>query len=97
MRTKPTSPPGSAHPNETPDAADPAREQKQEANQLLVGGAAIGAMGIAGTALLGATCPVCWIAAPTLLGAGAIKHWRCRRAERAQSGDEADDETPSRD
>lgn len=52
--------------------------ERQEANQLMVGGVAIGAMGLAGTALLGATCPVCVVAAPAMLGLGAYKRWRSR-------------------
>jgi hypothetical protein len=55
------------------DAAD-------DANQLIAGGLGVGAIGVVGAVLLGATCPVCVVATPALLGAGLYKKWKQRRA-----------------
>lgn len=64
------------------DKNDPAREKRalqDDAKHLLLGGASLGAFGIATTALLGATCPICVVAAPLMLGLGAYKQWRVMR------------------
>lgn len=49
-----------------------------EANRLLLAGAGIGAIGVASAIVGAAVCPVCVVAAPALLGAGAYKRWRSR-------------------
>jgi|GEM_PF-1179884 len=65
-------------------------EQVYEANSCLALGAGLGAMG-AGTALLaGATCPLCVVFAPALIGVGIWKRFSAWRTE-ASSG------TPSKD
>jgi len=64
-----------------PDEGDEA-EAKKEANALLAGGVGIGVLGAAMAAVGGAVCPVCVVAAPALLGAGAWKRWRASRRER---------------
>ena len=38
-------------------------------NELIVTGVGVGAIGVLGTLLLGATCPVCVVATPALIGA----------------------------
>lgn len=48
-------------------------------------GLGIGAFGIVSTALIGATCPLCVVAAPTLVGAGLYKRWRAKRNNRTGS------------
>lgn len=59
-------------------------KQKQDecadANTLLATGAGIAAIGVAGAVLGGAVCPVCVVAAPALLGVGAWKRIRAKRA-----------------
>lgn len=55
-------------------------DRGNDANKLLAGGIGIGAIGVLG-ALTGAVCPVCVVAAPVLLGAGAYKKWRAAAAK----------------
>ena len=47
-----------------------------DANAMLLAGAGIGVIGVVGAVLGSAVCPVCVIAAPTLLGVGAFGRWR---------------------
>lgn len=54
-------------------------ERETEASKLLWAGAGIGAIGVVGAITGAAVCPVCVVAAPALLGAGAYKRWRARR------------------
>lgn len=52
-----------------------------EANTCIGLGAGVGALG-AGTALVtGATCPICWIAAPALVGIGLYKRLKNRHQQ----------------
>lgn len=62
--------------------ADPLEDERRDANTTLGAGLGIGAFGLASAALLGATCPVCVVAAPALIGYGALKRVRCARAAR---------------
>lgn len=55
-------------------------DEAHDANHLIAGGLGVGAIGVAGAVLLGATCPVCVVATPALLGAGLYKKWKQRRA-----------------
>lgn len=57
-------------------------EQRAEANLLIGAGATVGAVGLAGGLLLGSVCPVCIVATPALLGAGAYKRLKARRRAR---------------
>jgi len=59
---------------------------KKDADALLAAGAGIGAIGLLGLAIGSAVCPVCVVAAPTLLGIGAVRRWRASRQTR-QSGE----------
>ena len=63
--------------------AEPSDALREDAKTLLVGGATLGAFSIATTLLVGTTCPMCIVAAPVMLGAGAYKRWRATQAERA--------------
>jgi hypothetical protein len=64
------------------------KEDNNEANAMLAGGAAIAAIGIAGAIVGGAVCPVCVVAAPALLGIGAARKIRAAR-RRARAHDDA--------
>jgi len=59
-------------------------DRQSDANKLLAGGIGIGAIGVLG-ALTGAVCPVCVVAAPVLLGAGAYKKWRAAASKAARA------------
>lgn len=56
------------------------RADDKDAGTLLATGAGIAAIGVAGAILGGAVCPVCVVAAPALIGMGAWKKLRARRA-----------------
>lgn len=56
------------------------KRPKDDGTELIVSGLGVGAIGVAGAVLLGATCPVCVVATPALLGAGLYKKWRARRS-----------------
>jgi len=58
------------------------KKLKEDAHTLLVGGATLGAFSAITGALVGATCPMCLVVAPVMLGAGAYKRWQLARAER---------------
>lgn len=77
------------HPTERtePVPSEAAERERREGNQYLVSGAAVGAAGVASAALLGATCPLCVVAAPGFVGYGLYKRWCAARKEAA--GDES--------
>lgn len=51
----------------------------RDANVIMAGGVGIGALGAVLAAVGGAVCPVCVVAAPALVGVGALKRWRAKR------------------
>ncbi len=66
------------------------RRASTSGTDLLTIGLGVGAMGLAG-AVLGAVCPLCVVATPALLGAGALQKLRglvlSRRAKNPEAGD----------
>lgn len=62
------------------------RSKPNDANQYLAAGAGFGIYGAISVAIGAAVCPICVIAAPTLLGVGAYKKWRAGR-ESGPSGE----------
>lgn len=60
-----------------PDPVLAAHRSVTSGKSLLATGLAVGAIGAAG-ALLGAVCPLCVIATPTLLGLGVVQTLRGR-------------------
>lgn len=73
------------HPKNTQDK----QELKKDAHTLLVGGATLGAFSAITGALLGATCPMCIVVAPVMLGAGAFKRWQLAQLERREGDADA--------
>lgn len=55
------------------------QEALREANSCLAMGAGIGAVGTTTAILAGATCPLCFVLAPALIGVGAWKRYQIRR------------------
>lgn len=53
---------------------------ENDGNDLIATGVGVGAIGVAGAVLLGATCPLCVVATPALIGVGLYKKWRVKRA-----------------
>jgi hypothetical protein len=56
-------------------------DERIEGNRLMVSGVALGAIGAASAVLLGATCPLCVVGAPALVGWGAYKRWKASRSD----------------
>lgn len=68
-----------------PEPSEPTAErERREGNQYLLSGAAVGAAGVASAALLGATCPLCVVAAPGFVGYGLYKRWCAARKAPAE-------------
>jgi len=53
-------------------------------------GAGVGTVGTASTLLLGATCPVCIVMAPALIGMGLVKGYAAKRKRAAINAEEAE-------
>lgn len=61
--------------------------ERKEANTLMLGGLGLGAIGVLGAVVGAAVCPVCIVAAPTMLGLGAYRRWRtAKRSDGASRG-----------
>ncbi len=56
-------------------------EEAAEGTRLMLSGASLGLLGVASAALLGATCPLCVVGAPALVGWGAYKRYRASRKD----------------
>ena len=61
-------------------------EQLEEGKRNIKWGAGIGAFGAASLAIIGTTCPLCFVAAPALVGVGL---WKSHKAK--QKLDEVDE------
>lgn len=55
---------------------------REDAKNLLVGGATLGTFSLVTAVLVGGTCPMCIVVAPVMLGAGAYKRWKLSYRER---------------
>jgi hypothetical protein len=62
-----------------PAAPDPRKAALAASREYLGMGVTIGAVGLVSAAVIGATCPLCVVAAPAFLGLGAYKRWQARR------------------
>lgn len=69
-------------------------QEVQDANTCLALGAGLGAFGTGSALLVGATCPICVVLAPALLGVGAVKRVIASRRRRDAAEHHDPDETP---
>ena len=53
-------------------------------------GAGVGTVGTVSALLLGATCPICVVMAPALIGMGLVKGYAARRKRAAISAEQAE-------
>jgi hypothetical protein len=60
-----------------------ATEDMNNAKAALAMGAGVGAVGTASALLIGATCPICVVMAPALIGMGLIKGYSARKKLKA--------------
>ena len=58
---------------------NPSVKEVSEANACIALGAGIGVLGTATALITGATCPLCVIATPGLVGLGSFMRWRAKR------------------
>lgn len=58
----------------------------KEANTMLGTGAGLAAFGAGSAALIGATCPLCIVAAPVLIGIGVVGRIKAARLQKETSG-----------
>ncbi|MBP9837317.1 MAG: hypothetical protein KBC84_01240 [Proteobacteria bacterium] len=65
-----------------------ATSEKREANTWVALGAGVGALGIGAALVTGAVCPICFIVAPGVIGAGVLKHWNIRKQEKKKGSNE---------
>ena len=65
------------------DPKQQATEDMNNAKAALAMGAGVGAVGTASALLIGATCPICVVMAPALIGVGLIKGYAARKKLKA--------------
>jgi hypothetical protein len=66
------------------------QQELRDAGSCLAMGAGVGTLGTASALLLGATCPICVVMAPALIGMGLVKGYAARRKRAAMNAEEAD-------
>ncbi|MFO0999538.1 MAG: hypothetical protein U0936_04320 [Planctomycetaceae bacterium] len=66
------------------------QQELQDAGSILAMGAGVGTVGTASALLLGATCPICVVMAPALIGMGLVKGYVARK-KRAKLGADGND------
>ena len=64
-----------------------AQAEHAEGTRLIASGIGLGALGAASAVVLGATCPLCVVGAPALVGFGFYKRWKAKG--KAAPSDEA--------
>ena len=69
------------------------QQELQDAGSCLAMGAGVGTVGTASALLLGATCPICVIIAPALIGMGLVKGYVARK-KRAKLCADGNDSVP---
>jgi hypothetical protein len=76
--------------SEFPNAHQDAQQEFRDAGSCLAMGAGVGAVGTISAVLIGATCPICVVMAPALIGMGLVKGYAARRKRAAMSTEDAE-------
>ena len=66
------------------------QQELRDAGSCLAMGAGVGTVGTASALLLGATCPICVVMAPALIGMGLVKGYAARKKLAAMSTEDAE-------
>ena len=66
------------------------QQELRDAGSCLAMGAGVGAVGTISAVLVGATCPICVVMAPALIGMGLVKGYAARRRRAAINAVEAE-------
>ncbi len=61
------------------------KQELQDARSCLAMGAGVGAMGTISAVLIGATCPICVVMAPALIGMGLVKGYAAKKKLKCES------------
>lgn len=72
-------------------------QQKKEGEGHIKFGVGVGLFGAGSLAIIGATCPLCFVVAPAMVGLGAVKRHRAKRALRHAADDQPSHDEPSGD
>ena len=77
-----------------PNREQQVQQELQDAGSCLAMGAGVGTVGTASALLLGATCPICVVMAPALIGMGLVKGYvaRKKRAKMCADGNDTSEE-----
>lgn len=65
--------------SETQNNHQEAQQEMRDAGSCLAMGAGVGAVGTISAVLIGATCPICVVMAPALIGMGIVKGYAARK------------------
>jgi hypothetical protein len=76
--------------SDTQDRGQQIQQELRDAGSCLAMGAGVGTVGTASALLLGATCPICVVMAPALIGMGLFKGYAARRKRAAINAEEAE-------
>ena len=75
---------------DTQDRGQQIQQELRDAGSCLAMGAGVGTVGTASALLLGATCPICVVMAPALIGLGLVKGYAARTKRAAMSIEDAE-------
>ena len=64
-----------------PNREQQIQQELRDAGSCLAMGAGVGTVGTASALLLGATCPICVVMAPALIGMGLVKGYVARKKQ----------------
>jgi len=79
------------------DVPADSQQELRDANSILAIGTGLGALGVGSALLVGATCPLCVIVAPALIGVGAWKRFAAgRKKDTASESENVADEVDQR-
>ena len=67
------------HATNMPNNEQQIQQELRDAGSCLAMGAGVGTVGTASALLLGATCPICVVMAPALIGMGLVKGYVARK------------------
>ena len=65
--------------DDMPNNEQQIQQELRDAGSCLAMGAGVGTVGTASALLLGATCPICVVMAPALIGMGLVKGYVARK------------------
>jgi hypothetical protein len=80
--------------NEIQDTEQEIQQELRDAGSCLAMGTGVGTLGTASALLLGATCPICIVATPVLIGMGLFKGFVARKKRAKPQDDQSQMKSP---